>query len=132
MLIHPDVDERIDSSAWTRRAADCHRAYLPPPRLRLREPTLGARQDPQTAVVESRGHCAQHFGAREHIADYRHAHPGCPAHGVHSAPVWAALAPPIHKAKLAVGARLVAGSAVDNASVAPASFSSSASAVNAR
>src|ERR1700704_333172 len=135
MFIHPDVDERIDLIGMDPQSCGLLTALIPARSVcgfESQHQALGKVL--RLAVVEGRGHRAEHFGAREHIADYRHAHAqDCPAHGVHSVPVWAALAPlPSTRPNWRKAPASSPASAVDNAAVAAAPFSSSASAVNAR
>src|SRR5262249_7655499 len=76
MLIHPDVDERVDLISMDSQSRRLFPALITPRSVsgfESRHQTLGKIL--RLFVLESRGHCAQNLGACQHIANYRHAHP---------------------------------------------------------
>jgi len=76
MLIHPDVDERVDLFSMDPQSRRLFPALITPRSVsgfESRHQTLGKIL--RLFVLESRGHCAQNLGAGKHIADYRQAHP---------------------------------------------------------
>jgi len=75
MLIYPDVDERIDLIRMDPQSRRLLTALIATRRVSSFESQHQALGKVlRLAVVESRGHCTQHLGPAEHIADYRHAH----------------------------------------------------------
>src|SRR3982074_279843 len=75
MFIHPDVDERLDLIGMDPQSRGLLTALIPARSVcgfESQHQALGKVL--RLAVVEGRGHRAEHFGAREHLADYPHAH----------------------------------------------------------
>jgi len=76
MLINADVDERVDLFSMDPQSRGLFPALVTPRSVsgfESQHQALGKVL--RLTDVESRSHCAQHFRAGEHIADYRHPHP---------------------------------------------------------